>query len=205
VQTRELTISGAHELTPVIHGDQRGAFLEWFRADIFAEMTGHRLDLAQANCSVSAAGTLRGIHFAELPPSQAKYVTCVQGAIVDVVVDIRLGSPTFGAWEAVELDDEKRNAVYLGEGLGHAFMALADHTVVNYLCSAPYAPGREHGVNPLDPAVGIDWPARGRDGRPITPVLSEKDSAAPSLDEIEALGVLPRFEDVRAFVAGLSG
>ena len=98
-----------------------------------------------------------------------------------------------------------RNAVYLGEGLGHAFMALADHTVVNYLCSAPYAPGREHGVHPLDPALGIEWPAHDRDGRPITPVLSEKDAAAPGLDEVEALGVLPRFEDVRAFVADLRG
>ena len=141
---------------------------------------GHRapLHLAQANCSVSSAGTLRGIHFAQLPPSQAKYVTCLHGAALDVVVDLRVGSPTFGQWDSVLLDDVDRRAVYLPEGLGHAFMALEDHTVVTYLCSAPYAPGREHGIHPLDPDVGIDWPTTARDGSPLAPLLSPKDDAA---------------------------
>ena len=143
---------------PAQHGDDRGVFLEWFREDAFVEATGHSLHLAQANCSVSSAGTLRGIHFAQLPPSQAKFVTCVHGAALDVVVDLRVGSPTFGQWDSVLLDDVDRRAIYLPEGLGHAFMALEDHTVVTYLCSAPYAPGREHGVHPLDPEIGIDWP-----------------------------------------------
>ena len=161
---RELSVPGALEITPVQHGDDRGVFLEWFREDEFTKATGHSLHLAQANCSVSRAGTLRGIHFAELPPSQAKLVTCAHGAAIDVVVDLRVGSPTFGRWDAVMLDDEDRRAVYLPEGVGHAFMALADHTVVNYLCSAPYAPGREHAVHPLDPAIGIDWATTARDG-----------------------------------------
>ena len=203
MQVRQLRIAGAFEVVPVIHSDDRGSFLEWFRADRFAEQTGHDLTLAQANCSVSNAGTLRGVHFAELPPSQAKYVTCAHGAIVDVVVDIRVGSPTFGQWEMVSLDDEKRNAVYLGEGLGHAFMALQDGTVVNYLCSAPYAPGREHAIHALDPRLGIAWPTTGRDGRPLEPVLSPKDAAAPSLEEVRARGLLATFDAVREFTGRL--
>lgn len=199
----ETRIDGAFVVTPQQHRDDRGVFLEWFRSDRFVEATGHRFTLAQANCSVSAAGTLRGIHFAELPPSQAKYVTCPSGAILDVVVDLRLGSPTFGQWDSVVLDDEDRTALYVGEGLGHAFMALADDTVVNYLCSAPYAPGREHGVHPLDPAIGIDWPTHGRDGQPLTPSLSPKDQAAPALADLVDRGVLPTHDEVREFLDSL--
>jgi dTDP-4-dehydrorhamnose 3,5-epimerase len=121
-----------------------------------------------------------------------------------VVVDIRVGSPTYGQWEAVELDDVSRKAVYLSEGLGHAFMALEDDTVVAYLCSAPYAPGREHGVHPLDPAIGIAWPTTARDGTPITPQLSPKDAAAPTLAEAEQQGLLPTLAEVEGFVAGLA-
>lgn len=203
MDVRELKIPGAWEVTPQIRADDRGAFLEWFRSDVFAKTTGHTLDLAQANCSVSSAGTLRGIHFAELPPSQAKYVTCMAGAVLDVVVDIRVGSPTFGQWDAVELDDVSRRAVYLSEGLGHAFMALTDNAVVCYLCSAPYAPGREHGVHPLDPEIGVAWPSVGRDGQPLTPLLSPKDTAAPTLAEMRERGLLPPYGDVQEFVRGL--
>lgn len=205
MEIRELSIFGAFELSPPIHGDARGAFLECFREDRFVEMSGHSFKLAQANCSVSAAGTVRGIHFAELPPSQAKYVMCAHGAILDVVVDIRIGSQTFGQWDSVLLDDVDRKAVYLSEGLGHAFIALSDHTVVNYLCSAPYAPGREHSINPLDTTIGIDWPSRRRDGGELELILSEKDSAAPTLGEVEAAGLLPPYDEVRRFIAGLGG
>ena len=203
MDVRELEIPGAWEISPEIRRDDRGAFLEWFRGDAFEKMTGHPFTLAQANCSVSSAGTLRGIHFAQLPPGQAKYVTCVAGAVLDVVVDLRVGSPTFGRWDAVRLDDDNRRAVYLSEGLGHAFMALADGSVVNYLCSAPYAPGREHGVHPLDPEVGIVWPTEGRDGRTLTPLLSPKDTAAPTLAEMRDSGLLPSYGDVQEFVRGL--
>lgn len=199
----ETKISGAFSVTPQQHRDDRGVFLEWFRSDRFVEMTGHRFTIAQANCSVSSAGTVRGIHFAQLPPSQAKYVTCPSGAILDVVVDIRVGSPTFGQWDAVQLDDEDRKALYLAEGLGHAFMALEDDTVVNYLCSAPYAPGREHGIHPLDPAIGIDWPTHGRDGTPLTPSLSPKDEQAPALADLVDTGVLPTYDEVQEFVKSL--
>ena len=204
MDVKDLGIEGAWEFTPKIHGDDRGAFLEWFRADEFQAMTGHALNLQQANCSVSAAGTVRGIHFAELPPSQAKYVTCLNGAILDVVVDIRVGSPTYGRWAATELDDVSRSAVYLSEGLGHAFIALEDNTVVAYLCSAPYAPGREHGVHPLDPSIGITWPSAGRDGQPLQPLLSPKDAAAPSLAAAHAEGLLPTLDEALAFRSNLT-
>jgi dTDP-4-dehydrorhamnose 3,5-epimerase len=202
VLVRELSVPGALEITPVQHDDDRGVFLEWFREDEFTKITGHSLRLAQANCSVSRAGTLRGIHFAELPPSQAKLVSCAHGAALDVVVDLREGSPTFGRWDAVTLDDDDRRAVYLPEGVGHAFMALADQTVVNYLCSAPYSPGREHAVHPLDPAIGIDWPTTARDGTALSPLLSPKDDAAPTLAEVRARGVLASYESCLAFSRG---
>ncbi len=127
---RELAVPGAWEITPRIHGDDRGAFFEWFTDRGFAAMTGHRFDMRQANCSVSAAGVLRGLHFAQLPPGQAKYVTCVRGAVFDVVVDIRVGSPTFGRWDSVLLDEDSRRSVYLSEGLAHGFLSLRDGSTV---------------------------------------------------------------------------
>lgn len=205
MEIRELKVPGAFEVTPVQHGDDRGVFLEWFREDVLADAVGHSLHLAQANCSVSGAGTLRGIHFAQVPPGQAKFVTCVQGAAFDVAVDLRVGSPTFGLWDAVLLDDVDRRAIYLAEGLGHAFLALEDRTVVNYLCSAPYAPGREHGVHPLDREIGIDWPDTARDGSPLAPLLSPKDEAAPHLAEMLGSGLLPTHDETIAFVTSLGG
>ena len=200
---RELSVPGAWEITPTLHDDDRGVFLEMFQDATFDEAVGHRLDLAQANCSVSAAGVIRGLHFSDVPPGQAKYVTCVRGAVLDVVVDIRVGSPTFGRWDSVLLDDTNRRAIYLAEGLGHAFCSLEDHSTVVYLCSTGYAPGREHGVDPLDPAIGIEWPTTGRGGQPIAHQLSAKDRVAPSLAEAVDQGLLPRYDEVVSFVAGL--
>jgi len=203
VQVRELSVPGAFEITPKQFGDPRGVFLEWFKAGPFAEAVGHPLDLQQANCSVSAAGVLRGIHFADVPPGQAKYVTCAKGAVLDVVVDLRVGSPTFGTWDSVLLDDVDRRAIYLGEGLGHAFMSLEDDSTVLYLCSTGYNPGAEHGIHPLDPTVGIEWPTTARDGSPLTPLLSDKDTAAPSLAEAEQQGLLPTHAAVQEYLASL--
>ena len=205
MQVRELTVPGALELTPRQFGDDRGVFLEWFRGADLAETLGHRFELAQANLSVSAAGVLRGIHFADVPPGQAKYVTCPKGAVLDVVVDIRVGSPPFGTWDTVLLDDVDRRAIYLPEGLGHAFMSLEDGSTVAYLCSAPYAPGREHGVHPLDPEIGIAWPTEGRAGQALSPLLSPKDAEAPTLAEARAQGLLPDAPDVAEFLASLDG
>lgn len=203
MQIRPLSVDGAFEITPRQFGDPRGVFLEWFKLEEFAASVGHPLTLAQANCSVSAAGVLRGIHFADVPPGQAKYVTCPSGAVLDVVVDIRVGSPTFGQWDSVVLDDVDRRAIYLAEGLGHAFLSLQDGSTVVYLCSTGYVPEREHGIHPLDGDVGITWPTVGRDGRPLDHQLSEKDVAAPGLIEARDSGLLPRHEDVAAYVRTL--
>jgi dTDP-4-dehydrorhamnose 3,5-epimerase len=192
-----LGIEGAWAFTPRIHTDDRGSFLEWFRASELASTLGYPPDIAQANCSVSRRGVLRGIHFADVPPGQAKYVSCVSGAILDVVVDLRVGSATFARWEAVRLDEDNRRALFLSEGLGHAFMALTDHATALYLCSTPYAPGREHGVHPLDPDIGISWPAD------LQPILSEKDAAAPSLEKAQAAGILPDYAACLAYAVQL--
>jgi dTDP-4-dehydrorhamnose 3,5-epimerase len=190
-----MAIDGAWTFTPRIHADDRGSFHEWFRADDLSRALGSPFQLAQANCSVSHRGVLRGVHFTEVPPGQAKYVACASGAILDVVVDLRTGSPAFGRWDAVQLDDETRRAVFLSEGLGHAFMALSATATVMYLCSTPYAPQIEHGVHPLDPGLGIAWPSD------VEPVLSAKDAAAPRLDEAQRDGILPAYDACLAFAA----
>lgn len=199
-----LSIDGAWEITPKKFGDPRGLFMEAFRGDLLAEVIGHPFDLQQANLSVSAAGVLRGVHFADVPPGQAKYVSCPKGAIFDVVVDIRVGSPTFGAWDGALLDDVDRRALYIGEGLGHAFVALEDNSVVTYLCSTGYNPAGEHGINPLDRAIGIEFPTTARDGSDLTFILSDKDTAAPTLAEAEASGLLPEYTDVIGYIRGLT-
>lgn len=190
-------IDGAWMFTPAIHRDDRGSFLEWYRAAELSAELGYRPETAQANCSVSRRGVIRGVHFASVPPGQAKYVTCVSGAVLDVIVDVRVGSPSFGRWESIQLDDTDRQAVFLSEGLGHAFTALSDEATVIYLCSTPYAPGREHGVHPLDPEIGIDWPAG------TEPILSGKDAAAPTLEEARRSGLLPAYADCLAYRASL--
>jgi len=197
VQVRACSIDGAWEFTPILRPDDRGVFLEAFRADVLSGAVGHHFDLQQMNISVSRRGTVRGVHFADVPPGQAKYVQCLQGSILDVVVDIRVGSPTFGQWDAVELTDERRNALYLAEGLGHAFCALTDTVTVGYLCSTAYSPGREHGIHPCDPGLGLPWPAD------IVPVLSPKDAAAPTLAAAADAGLLPSFADCANWVAML--
>lgn len=192
---RELSIEGAWVVEPQVFLDSRGSFHEWFKGDRFAAATGHGLGLAQANCSVSARGTLRGVHFADVPPGQAKYVKCVRGAILDVVVDLRTGSPTFKRWEQVLLDDRDHRAVHIAEGLGHAFLALTEDATVVYLCSEGYAPAREHGIHPLDPDLAIEWPTH------LTPLLSPKDSSAMCLAEAEERGLLPSYAACTAWYA----
>ncbi|QDB78484.1 dTDP-4-keto-6-deoxy-D-glucose epimerase [Georgenia sp. 311] len=201
MEFRELNVPGAWEITTKQHGDPRGVFLEVFKEQAFVDAVGHPFTLKQVNSSVSAAGVLRGVHFAQVPPSQAKYVSCPRGAVLDVVVDIRVGSPTFGQWDAVLLDDVDRRSIYISEGLGHAFCSLEDDSTVVYLCSEPYAPGREHGINPL--SLGIDWPTTARDGSPLELRLSEKDEAAPTLQEAQDAGLLPHIDEVRDFLASL--
>jgi dTDP-4-dehydrorhamnose 3,5-epimerase len=193
-----LSVPGAWEITPQVHRDERGTFTEWFTESAFGAMTGHRFDLRQANCSVSAAGVLRGLHFAQLPPGQAKYVTCVRGAVFDVVVDIRVGSPTYGQWDSVLLDDIDHRSTYISEGLAHGFVAMQDQSTVMYLCSSPYAPQREHTIAATDPAIGIEWPLPA-----AQLLLSGRDAEAPSLAEVRESGLLPTWDETQAFIDGL--
>ncbi|HET8601063.1 MAG TPA: dTDP-4-dehydrorhamnose 3,5-epimerase family protein [Segeticoccus sp.] len=193
MEIRPLAIEGAWEITPRQFPDGRGVFLESFRGDKLAEVVGHRPDIVQTNVSVSSRGTVRGVHYADVPPSQAKYVTALSGSFLDFVVDLRVGSRTYGQWDQVLLDTEARRAVYLSEGLGHAICALEDNSTVLYLCTATYNPEREHGVNPMDPALALAFP----DG--LEPTLSDKDRAAPSLRDAQEQGLLPAYEECVAF------
>ncbi|MEU1969695.1 dTDP-4-dehydrorhamnose 3,5-epimerase [Micromonospora sediminicola] len=186
-----LAIDGAWEMVPHQHGDPRGIFMEWYRFDRLTEAVGHPLRLAQGNLSVSARHVVRGIHFADVPPGQAKYVTCVRGAVLDVIVDLRIGSPTFGHWQGVRLDDVQRRAVYIAEGLGHGFCALTSDACLMYLCSATYNPAHEHSIHPLDPDLAIDWPTD-------APLLSDRDAAAPSLALARTRRMLPDYRTCRS-------
>ncbi|MGY1609961.1 MULTISPECIES: dTDP-4-dehydrorhamnose 3,5-epimerase family protein [unclassified Geodermatophilus] len=192
MEIRELAVPDSYVLDLVPHGDDRGRFTEWYRADVLASATGRSLPLAQANHSVSALGVLRGVHFALVPPGQAKYVYCPAGRVLDVVVDIRVGSPTFGVSDAVLLESDRPRAVFLAEGLGHAFVALEDGSSVTYLVSSGYSPGREFGISPFDPDLDLPWPA-GVEYR-----LSDKDRAAPTLAQAREQGILPTMEQCTA-------
>ena len=198
MQIRELTIPDSYELTPVQRADDRGVFLEWYRHDLLADVVGHSLDLRQANTSVSRRGVVRGVHFADVPVGQAKYVTVTHGAVVDYVVDIRVGSPTFGQWDSVRLDDVDRRAIYIAEGLGHAFVALTDEATVSYLVSDTYHAEKEHGVDPLDSDVALVFPEEAGEL-----LLSPKDTEAPSLSDAAASGLLPTWEDMRRYYDSL--
>jgi dTDP-4-dehydrorhamnose 3,5-epimerase len=198
VHIRELSIPDSYEVTPRQLSDDRGVFLEWYRFDALEERIGHAITLRQANTSVSRKHVVRGIHFADFPLGQAKYVTAMSGAALDFVIDIRVGSPTFGQWDSVLLDSEDRRAVYIGEGLGHAFVALTDQATVSYLVSDVYNPSAEHGITPLDPEIGLEFPEG------IEPLLSPKDVEAPTLAQAREDGLLPTWESARAYYATLN-
>jgi dTDP-4-dehydrorhamnose 3,5-epimerase len=180
---------------PPRYDDPRGSFAEWFRADLLGAVTGRAFSVSQANHSTSRRGVVRGVHFSDVPPGQAKYVYCVSGAILDVAVDLRTGSPTFGRHDAVTLSAAEPVAVFLSEGLGHAFCALSDDTSVVYLVSTPYDPSREHTVSALDAELGIRWPG---DLGELT--MSDKDRDAPSLSAAVEQGLLPSYESCRRLV-----
>jgi dTDP-4-dehydrorhamnose 3,5-epimerase len=197
VHIRELAVPESYVVDLVAHGDDRGRFTEWYRADLLSSATGFALPLAQANHSVSARSVLRGVHFAVTPPGQAKYVYCPSGRVLDVVVDLRVGSPTFGMHDSVVLDSDEPRAVYLAEGLGHAFLALADATSVTYLTSTRYDPEREFAVDPFDPDLALPWPTD------VEYRLSASDRAAPRLAEAREQGLLPTMEQCAARYAEL--
>jgi dTDP-4-dehydrorhamnose 3,5-epimerase len=194
-----LGIPDAWVCQPQPHSDQRGDFLEWFRSDLLHEATGRPFAVAQANHSRSSLGVLRGIHYADVDPGQAKFVYCPAGAVLDVIVDIRVGSPTFGQHAAVVLDDVERRAVFIAEGLGHAFYALREGSSVTYLISSVYDPATEHTVSPVDPALALPWPTDHE------LVVSDRDAQAATLAEAGAAGKLPTYSSCRARYLELAG
>ena len=125
-------------------------------------------------------------------------MTVTHGAVIDFIIDVRVGSPTFGQWDSVLLDDEERKAVFLSEGLGHAFVSLTDQATVSYLVTDVFNPSREHAINPLDPDVALIFPEAAGE-----PLLSPKDLEAPSLREAQALGLLPTWEESKSFYQSL--
>ncbi|PZS25674.1 MAG: dTDP-4-dehydrorhamnose 3,5-epimerase [Pseudonocardiales bacterium] len=185
---RRLTVPDSFEFILQSFSDDRGSVTPLFNQERFTELVSHSFRVAQVNHNISRRGTVRGIHFTETPPGQAKYVFCLSGSLLDVVVDVREGSPTFGQWDAVTLTAHRPSAVYLAEGLGHACMALEEDTSMAYLCSTEYNPGIDHAINPVDVGLAISWPTM-----PIA--LSDKDAAAPTLAEASEQRILPRYSD----------
>ena len=169
-----LSIQGAWLFESPLHIDNRSDFREWFKETFVREKLGREFHIAQSNLSRSKRGVVRGIHFSTANEGQAKWITCANGKLWDVVVDIRPNSPTFRRWEAVELRAEEGKSVLISEGLGHAFLSLEDDTVISYLLTSPYSPKDEFAINPRDEEIAIAWP-----DMPL--LFSEKDAAAPSL------------------------
>jgi len=178
MRSLETRLEGPVLIEPDVHGDERGFFLETFRATALAELGIHD-EWVQDNHSRSARGVLRGMHF---QPGMAKLVRCGRGAILDVLVDIRPGSPSFGAWEGFQLDDRDHRQLYVPDGFGHGFCVLSDGADVLYRCSAYYDPQRESGFRFDDPEVGIEWP----DGFDFQ--TSARDREAPLLSELNLGG-----------------
>jgi dTDP-4-dehydrorhamnose 3,5-epimerase len=175
MQTLSTTLNGPRLLAPTVHGDERGFFVESFRADALVEF-GLRDTFVQDNHSRSRQGVVRGMHF---QPGQAKLVRCARGAILDVLVDIRRGSPQFGHWEGYELDDVAHHQLYVPDGFAHGFCVLSELADVTYKVTSYYDPQTESGFSYADPAVGIQWPDAD------TLVGSERDRGAPTLAERE--------------------
>jgi NDP-hexose 3,5-(Or5-) epimerase len=189
MEIRELTLPDAFLVTPKGFPDSRGVFFESFRHDLLEKVLGHPFTVAQSNFSVSHRRTLRGIHGVRGECSQAKLVTCVRGAVLDIVVDLRVGSPAFGRYEMVWLDHRSPASLYIGEGMGHSLLALEDDTAMHYYCSKPYIADAVYTVDPLDKALALPW------GLTEEPVMSENDRKALSLAEAVAENLLPTYAE----------
>ena len=188
-----LSINGSWKIDFQRFDDNRGYFYESFKDEDFKSQIGRNFSIKQTNTSSSSKGSVRGIHYALVPPSQAKLVQCQRGSIKDYVIDIRVGSPTFGQFEEIELNENSASAVFIEEGLAHAFVALENQTVVTYYVTEKYNPEREKGINPFDKTLNVKWPE-------IELVLSEKDKQAITLEEAKNQGLLPSFDECKKFV-----
>ena len=183
---RELDIAGLYVAESRVFGDDRGYFREWFKLSDF-ESVGLSFSTEQSNLSLSTRNVVRGLHYSMAPRGQAKVVTCVYGTLDDVIVDIRVGSPTFGAVVTVSLAADQGTTVVLPAGVAHGFCVTSDTAALSYLLSSPYDAPYELEINPLDPEIKVPWALSGE------AILSEKDVAAPSLAQRQAAGELPTF------------
>jgi dTDP-4-dehydrorhamnose 3,5-epimerase len=197
MKAQQLKISGSWKIEFQKFDDNRGFFYESFKEEDFKKLIGRNLNIKQTNTSSSSKGSVRGIHYALVPPSQAKLVQCQRGSIKDYVIDIRVGSPTFGQFEEIELNENSASAVFIEEGLAHAFVALENQTVVTYFVTEKYNPEREKGINPFDKTLNVKWPD-------LELILSEKDKQAISLDEAKIQGLLPSFDECQKFIKSIS-
>jgi dTDP-4-dehydrorhamnose 3,5-epimerase len=186
-----MSIHGAYVFEPVRFTDPRGHFQENFKLSTLADELGVSFNVKQVNQSVSAKGVIRGIHFADNPPGQAKYVSCPKGKVWDVVVDLRPKSPTFGTWEGVKLTETNGKSVFISEGLGHAFLSLEEDSVVSYLCSEEYNPTTERQIYPLDQDLNIEFTAAGEPFGLENFLLSDQDKFAPTFSQAQATNILP--------------
>lgn len=171
-----LGIEGAWLYTSEVHVDGRGYFSEWFKTEIIEDKLNRKFEVAQSNVSKSRKGVVRGIHLSAAPMGQAKWITCTSGSVWDVVVDLRPNSKTFRKWVSHELKAGSGESILIEEGLGHAFLALEDESIVSYLTTSSYKQEFERSISPTDPSIAITWPSS-------TLHFSERDKTAPSLTE----------------------
>lgn len=181
----ETNLADCYIIEPSRFGDERGYFSPYFIAKEFEELGFEKV--VQANRSKSAKGVVRGLHFQEDPKCQAKIVEVIKGAAIDVVVDIRVDSPTYGKWTAVRLDDENNRQLFVPRGFAHGFISLKDDTIFQYLIDNDYAPDKEGGIQWNDPEIGINWDEMFEENGITTPLLSEKDKHRPTLSENKVL------------------
>ena len=167
-----LGIEGVWLVQNKVYNDDRGILIEWMRTTGVMSTLGIDFTVKQANYSQSSAGVIRGIHYSLAPEGQAKYITCTSGKLWDVIVDIRIGSQTFGKWVATELTAGDGQAIFISKGLGHGFQALSDSSSISYLLSSIYNPNLEYSINPLDPDLNIKWPIK-------ESKISDRDREAP--------------------------
>ncbi len=192
MKATELTVEGAYLFTADVFHDERGFFTSPFQHAAVVEATGEPLfRVRQMSLSQSRRGVMRGIHYTRTPPGTGQYVHCPQGRGLDFIVDLRVGSPTFGKWDAIELDRQSGRAVYFPVGTGHAFLALEDDTVVSYMLSTPYVPENELSITPFDPQLKLPIP----DG--VEPVVTPRDTVAPTIAQALEKGLLPDYRASR--------
>ena len=185
---QELSIAGAYIAAHRVFPDERGLFREWFKAEEIATIDS-AFSVQQANYSKSNQNVIRGVHYSLAPKGQAKLVTCASGQVIDVLVDLRVGSPTYLRVEYVELSEDSGRVVFIPTGVGHGFIVKSESAAVVYLTSSGYAPDYEKAICPTDPELGIRWPI------PLSElgIISKADSEAPTLAQAKESGALPIF------------